>query len=754
MSMIPVTRDTARLRTIDSDVQTVLADPVDPFDHRGDEQPIRDLRLIVFKYRALILLTTFATLFGTWAWLWLRSETYETSAKVMIRFAREVADPRTTLSPNSTRVVSGVRPDIYTESELIKSFALIDRLVTELHLDQPPVEVPPAALLPRLRFHIRHAYRWVRNELDEVQILLGLKPRMSPKELVVLALVKGLKTETIKDSTIVNVTLASEIKQGAALILNTLLAEYRQNRLSFENQPSEAAFFQSQAGESSAKLTSSERQLNDLKRTHDISSLPDQLNLATKGLAEAEKELHDTDETIAADDAAVRLLKDRLARDTPNRLVSETTARNSQLNVLNVKVSDLELAKQQALAKYTPDSIQVQQAQEAIDRVKQLIAELEPTVRESATTALNATYLEVEKDYLAATNSLEASRAKRAEQARTAEAYRQQLRSLQAVELTYNQLSRELALHGETYRLNAQHAIEARAADAMNAHGITSVEVVDPAVDPILPSGLRKAYLMLGAVAVGLLLGLGLAYLSDQVDHSIHSSDEVERALGAAVWSCLVRERDAALVPSQRNRVQYVSIASRIEAAAAATRPRVTAFLPASAGAGATTAAANVGMVLASEFGQKVMVVELREATGDGAANVDGDTRVARHLRQGVVENLALIASDANMHVLTVTALPHHLTQKHIAECIRRLPTEFPDYNCILVDVSSRRPLYQRTALAQGADAVVVVVEARKTMREALRWLRQELVSGRMQIAGAVLNQRRLRIPERLYDVS
>ena len=44
--------------------------------------------------------------------------------------------------------------------------------------------------------------------------------------------------------------------------------------------------------------------------------------------------------------------------------------------------------------------------------------------------------------------------------------------------------------------------------------------------------------------------------------------------------------------------------------------------------------------------------------------------------------------------------------------------------------------------------------EARKTMREALRWLRQELVSGRMQIAGAVLNQRRLRIPERLYNVS
>src|SRR5262245_55151709 len=192
MSMIPAPREGGRLRTVETDIQTVLAEPIEAFDRVSGERTMRDLRLVVFKHRALIVLTALSTVLGTWTWLWLRSETWETSAKVMIRFAREVADPRTTLSPNSTRVVSGVRPDIYTESELIKSFALIDRLVTQLGLDQPVVEVPPAALLPRIRYHLRHAYRWVRDMADEVQIAVGLKARMSQKEKVILALVKGL----------------------------------------------------------------------------------------------------------------------------------------------------------------------------------------------------------------------------------------------------------------------------------------------------------------------------------------------------------------------------------------------------------------------------------------------------------------------------------------------------------------------------------------------------------------------------------
>jgi uncharacterized protein involved in exopolysaccharide biosynthesis/Mrp family chromosome partitioning ATPase len=753
MSMMTTSRDATRLRTIEPDVQTVLADSSDAFE-RPDSPTIRDLRLVVFKYRALIILTALSTILGTWTWLWLGAESYETSAKVMIRFAREAADPRTTLAANSTRVVSGGRPDIYTESELIKSFALIDNLVTQLHLDQPAVDIRPVALLPRIRFHLRHAYRWVRDAVDDIQIAVGLKARMSQKEKVILALVKGLKTETVKDSTIVNVTLASEIKQGAALILNTLLGQYRRNRLSFENQPSEAAFFQTQAGEASAKLTTSEQQLSELKRIHDISSLPDQLNLAMKGLSEADKELHDTDETIAADEAAVRLLKDRLARDAPNRVVSETTTRNSQLNVLNEKLSDLELEKQQALAKYTSGSMPARQAQEAIERLKQMIAELEPTVRESATTALNATYMEAEKDYLVATNSLEASRAKQAAQARTADAYRQQLRSLQSVEMTYNHLAREVALNGETYRLNAQHAIEARAADAMNAHGITSVEVVDPAVDPIVPSGIRKTYVMGGALAIGLLLGLGLAYMSDQVDHSIHGSDEVERALGVPVWSALVRERRGTAAFSRRNRAQYVAIASRIEAITATTRPLVTAFLPASPGAGATTVAVNVARVLTSEFGQKVVLVEFREQPDGASATSDSDSRLAR-LSAGIgEEHMALVALDSDLRVLTVTPVPLQLTQKQIAECIQRLPGQFADHDCILLDVSFRRPLYQRAGLAQGAAAVVIVVEARKTLRETVRRLQQELLCGRMRILGAVLNQRRFKIPKRLYDAN
>src|SRR5690242_12272543 len=151
---------------------------------------LRDFVFILFRHKILVLAVFLSTILGTCLWLWLGYQSYEASAKVLIKFARDSADPRTSLSPN-TRVLPETKPDINTEAELIKSYALVEKVVTTLHLDQPQPQVPPPGFLPRIKFELRRTYHWLRDLLDEVQIMLAFKERLSPKEKAIVELIQG-----------------------------------------------------------------------------------------------------------------------------------------------------------------------------------------------------------------------------------------------------------------------------------------------------------------------------------------------------------------------------------------------------------------------------------------------------------------------------------------------------------------------------------------------------------------------------------
>lgn len=88
----------------------------------------------------------------------------------------------------------------------------------------------------------------------------------------------------------------------------------------------------------------------------------------------------------------------------------------------------------------------------------------------------------------------------------------------------YDQLTRDVSVGEETYRLHEKNAMESQSAETLNSKGITSIEVVDPAEDPILPSGIRKSNLLGGSILLGLILALGLTFITDAVDHSVGSA--------------------------------------------------------------------------------------------------------------------------------------------------------------------------------------------------------------------------------------
>ena len=93
-------------------------------------------------------------------------------------------------------------------------------------------------------------------------------------------------------------------------------------------------------------------------------------------------------------------------------------------------------------------------------------------------------------------------------------------------------LNNKITVEEETYAMLLRQYEEARVAEAMRASSIT---VVEPAIEPEVPSKPRKRLnIMLGAL-VGLAGGTGLAFLFENLDSTLYTTEQVKAIAGLPI---------------------------------------------------------------------------------------------------------------------------------------------------------------------------------------------------------------------------
>src|SRR5207237_5267861 len=98
----------------------------------------------------------------------------------------------------------------------------------------------------------------------------------------------------------------------------------------------------------------------------------------------------------------------------------------------------------------------------------ELISSTENTVAQSRTTSVNSTYQDFEKEILGTAQALATARARLEGQQKAVQDYQGELAKLREAEVSLNQLTRDVMLNDETYRLNQRNATEAKAAEALD----------------------------------------------------------------------------------------------------------------------------------------------------------------------------------------------------------------------------------------------------------------------------------------------
>jgi Mrp family chromosome partitioning ATPase len=257
---------------------------------------------------------------------------------------------------------------------------------------------------------------------------------------------------------------------------------------------------------------------------------------------------------------------------------------------------------------------------------------------------------------------------------------------------------------------------------------------------------------------IGIVLGLGLAFLSEAVDRRVRSEDDVEAALGPPLLARLPKPSRAAMQgghlvmiehPASIEAEAFRRLKTNIEFANMARQARTIMVTSAGPKEGKTTTIANLAVAFA-RAGRRVALVDLdlRSPNLDrvfGFRGRAGVTHVAlghRTLEEAMtripLKGDPMRFEDQNgngrgpaiagmLEMLPAGMVPPDPGEFVASDAIARILDELTDFDLVLVDAPPLLAVGDSVALSARVDALFVVVRMNMISREVLRELARTL---------------------------
>lgn len=287
------------------------------------------------------------------------------------------------------------------------------------------------------------------------------------------------------------------------------------------------------------------------------------------------------------------------------------------------------------------------------------------------------------------------------------------------------------------------------------AAATSAVEFVTPAQPPTAPSSPRPARDALLGLAIGLLLGLGAAFLRDSLDDALTSKESAERIGGAPVlamvpmvnsWKKRARPVIASSSePTSAAAEAYRSLRTSLQFARQAHDMRTLLVTSPAAAEGKTSTLANLGAVFA-QAGERVVLVscDLRRPRLGQFFQVDEQSGLTTVLlgRQTLEQAVQPVDGYDCLWLLAAGPVPPNpaelLNSPRAKELFAALAESF---DLVLVDSPPVLPVTDAMVLSQYADGTLVVVAAGQTRKAELQRATERFAQAKSSIVGLVLNE-------------
>jgi len=644
----------------------------------------RQLRRFLFIFIFINLLAV--------AYLLTATRVYESAASLLVKFGQD-ARPEVTIEGMSTSGLSAEEKRGLVQSNLniLTSRDLAQAVLAEVGIDK--------------------AYPAIAAQLPEGDMRTNA---------AVKAFMTSLEAATISDAGIINVTLANTNPAMTTELLTKLLDLFQQKQATIFGNPQTGVLSQ-QANDAAKRLEEANRKLSNFKVENGITALDEELSMLLKqrgdltGYLSRRQDSMPLDPVLvpAPDQSAVPGTTSPEAANTtlsalPARIgVSGDSSRFPVLEDIQKRIDGLRAKEAELLLTYRGNSKQVQAVRRNI--------EAEEAALRNTLTALSAQV-----------NDLD-----------------QQIAAKQKHRIAYDDLVRQSQIEAEAYRVAQERYQSALVNDDLTQRKITRISVIQQPTIPEKPSNPKKTLTLLLSIIVGGALAAAACLLSELLDQSFSSTEQLRAVLKQPVLASFMRRRRN----QQASRQDLAVLHQSIEAGLPANGARIVQLASCYSGEGASTVAQDLAAYASQMLKRRVLVIEQDRAALNGKIPstlldvAEGTAQLANALIAVGPVHFAVLSDREKVDI----ALAH-------ADKVKQLLTQqLPNYDLILISTAGIMQNSAAMGLSMLADGVVIVVEAEKTRAPVVKQVVTQLSEAGARVLGTVLNKRKFYIPRWLY---
>ena len=502
-----------------------------------EEKPdIKSSLAPLVRYRTLIVMFCGAAVLTSLLLTYVVSEKYRATTTILYQPNEPVTfRPKTQDALGFPMPLVGLESIGSTLEDILKSDALLEQVVAELHLDQKR---------PVTGNWLRRSYQAAKDQFKEVRTdawQLLKYGRVLPKNAFWDA-VTGLRENVSLKRTPKAYTFELEVvdtdPERAAKIVDAISRDLASLVAATDTRAARDAQHKlgSHLEQTERDLMRIRAEIDAVKSGAHVASLDEELTLKLKNVSGFEQEMAAAENDLHSLNSERIAVKEELDSQPQAILYSSTKSDNPVVDKVRNELASLEVERAGLLESMTPNHPKVKALDARIAEARNKLLHEQPTQVSAESSGIN----EVRQKLLAKKFDIEsqiaALSAKQRALAATVQAQYGQARYLSSNEGRLRAAQLELTAAEKNYELTNEAYEEARLAEA---NASTEVVVLNAAAVPRAPILPIKIYHVGATLLLSMFLGIGFAFLSDYFDPHMWRSNQVEALLGAPVLASI-----------------------------------------------------------------------------------------------------------------------------------------------------------------------------------------------------------------------
>ena len=466
----------------------------------SEEIQLRDFIDVIARRKWLIISILMFAFLSALIFSLTSTKIYETSAMIEV----SQGTPQVTKFQEVMGTEGRIREFYDTQVELIQSRSMIDRVINKLNLMEHPVLVETlfADRSPGVVHGIKKFIKSLLPAYKEREIASKIPEDLLKRQRMIGYISKNLKASNGLNSMLISVAFRSPNRELSANVSNTLVEEFIGWKMEKKLEASGTArqFLMMQIDRAKINLEKAEEELNRFAKKAGIISLDAKINSIYRQLEELNSSFTESEADLIAKKAIYeQSMSDRSAY-LPRVLESDLISK------LKDKYAELSSKYEDLKTTFGDDYPKVKQSKASMDNIAAQIRAEEHKIS-----------LAIKNEYQSAQKNVEAMR-------KRIELQKNLVLDLNDRATQYSIMAREVDTNKAIYQSLLERAKEIESMAGLSTSNIQIVNRADLPISPIAP---KVKTILLLAIMLGLMTGIGCAFLAEYFADTVTDPDEI-----------------------------------------------------------------------------------------------------------------------------------------------------------------------------------------------------------------------------------